>query len=455
MTASQPGGTTRPALEFYFDFTCPFAYLASTQIEAIARQWQAHLRFCPMLLGGVFRSIGDGTSPMSRAAEAKAGHTDLDMARFAARLGVPLTRPAGHPLRSVRALRALLTLDEDRWPSFVHAVYRGYWRDGVDIASESSLRDLLRAADFDARTVARALAGNDDPAVKAELRRRTDEAVARAVFGAPTVFLTVPDRDRPYMFFGQDRLHLLRAALAGWRPERGAPTEAQLGATRLQPANKPADQTADGPSAALRTVHFFYDFSSPFAYLASTQIERIAASANARLRWRPMLLGAVFRDLGTPNVPLNAMAASKRAYQLRDLAHWAAYWDQPFVFARTFPQRTITALRLALLAGERIADLSHALFRVPWVEDGDLNDRATLARVLAAGGFDPAEMLEKTQEPAVKKMLFDNTAEAVERGVFGAPTCIVEGADGGEDALFWGQDRLELVEVVAKKTGVA
>lgn len=447
MSSTSPGATARPSshatnesvIEFYFDFTCPFAYLASTQIETLAQTAGAALYWRPMLLGGVFRSIGDGSSPMTRAVEVKARHTDLDMRRFAERLGVPLSKPAGHPLRSVRALRALLSLPEADWPHVVHAVYRGYWQRGVDIAAPSALAALLRDAGVAEPMVARALAGNDRPEQRAELRRRTDEAVARGVFGAPAMFVWVPDREQPYGFWGQDRLHLVRAVLAGWRPERGAPTAAHLRAA------EPADE---GPSRAPtrpRRVDFFYDFSSPFTYLGATQIERVAASAGAELRWRPMLLGAVFREIGTPNVPLNAMAPPKREYYVRDLEHWASYWHQPFVFASHFPQRSVTALRLALLAGERIAELSHALFRIPWVDDGDIADRATLARVLTECGFYAEDMLARTSEPGVKQMLFDNTAEAVARGVFGSPTFVVEDVDGARDELFWGQDRLQLV----------
>ena len=194
----------------------------------------------------------------------------------------------------------------------------------------------------------------------------------------------------------------------------------------------------------MATVQFWYDFSSPWTYLAATQIEAVAARANAEVAWRPMLLGAVFKQVGTPDVPLMAMSEAKRRYIARDLHAWAAHWGVPLRFASRFPMRTVTALRLALLAGDRLVPLSHALFRALWVDDRDLNDPATLSEILAAQGFDAADMLARTQEPAVKQQLVDNTAEAVAAGVFGAPTFIVEHPAG--NMLFWGQDRLELVE---------
>ncbi len=415
-----------PRLLFYFDFSCPYAYLAATQIEAIAERGGAELVWRPMLLGGVFRSIGTGDGPMATMGAAKARHNGLDMYRWADHFDVPLTLPSGHPMRTVAALRALLTLPEERWSATIAAVYRAYWQKGLDISQKAGLRaalaDVLEAAELEA-----ALAGSDDSAVKDELRRRTDEAVARGVFGAPTMFIE-RDGEEPIMLWGQDRLAMTRAALEGWRPGEAAPT----GQSPMLAQS----------SASAASIEFWYDFSSPFAYLASTQVEALAARTGATLHWRPMLLGALFRDLGTVNVPLLSMSEAKRRYLGLELTTWAAWWQVPFHFTSHFPLRTITALRLALGAGPRIAELSHALFRAAWAENRDLADPDTLAAILTATGFDAAGMLAATQEPAAKQALIDNTSEAQRRGVFGAPTLII--SRGGQEFLLWGQDRLEL-----------
>lgn len=192
------------------------------------------------------------------------------------------------------------------------------------------------------------------------------------------------------------------------------------------------------------TVQFWYDFSSPWTYLASTQIEKVAERAGADLVWKPFLLGALFKQIGTDDAPFLTMSDAKRAYTARDLHYWASHWEVPFKFASRFPMRTITALRLALLAGDKIAPVSHDLFRALWVDDQDLNDTAVLGGILDRHGFDPAETLAKTKDPAIKQQLIDNTAKAGEIGAFGAPTFIVEQPEG--DLLFWGQDRLDFVE---------
>jgi 2-hydroxychromene-2-carboxylate isomerase len=189
-------------------------------------------------------------------------------------------------------------------------------------------------------------------------------------------------------------------------------------------------------------MEFWYDFASPWTYLASTQIENVAHRASARLIWRPMLLGAVFKQVGTPDVPALAMPE----YYSRELNLWAEYWNVPFRFTTRFPMRTVTALRLALLAGDRIAPLSHALFEALWVDDRDISDEVELADILKTEGLDAEAMLEQTKQPEAKQKLIDATSEAVKRGVFGSPTFIVKHPEG--DILFWGQDRFELVEKV-------
>jgi 2-hydroxychromene-2-carboxylate isomerase len=175
---------------------------------------------------------------------------------------------------------------------------------------------------------------------------------------------------------------------------------------------------------------FYYDFSSPFAYLGATQIERVAEEQGATVRWRPILLGALFKQIGTPDVPIDEFPAAKKSYYLRDLLHWAAHWGVPFRWPSRFPMRTVAPLRLALAAGDQIAAVSHALFRAYWVDDRDISDAAVLAEF---------GELARTEDPAIKAALRKSTDEAIAAGVCGVPSFVARGH------LFWGQDRLELV----------
>ena len=187
-------------------------------------------------------------------------------------------------------------------------------------------------------------------------------------------------------------------------------------------------------------VTFFYDFSSPFAYLGATQIERVAREAGARVRFSPMLLGAVFKAIGTPIVPIAAASEPKRRYLQRDVLDWAGYWQEPFAWPSRFPMRTVLPLRLVLAVDEaQHAPLMHAIFRAYWAEDRDISDPAVLSSLLAASNIDASALDRAQSDPAPKQALVDATDRALAAGVCGAPSFLVR------THLFWGQDRLDFV----------
>ena len=193
-------------LELYWDFSSPFAYLGSTQADALAKRTGATLVWRPMLLGAVFKAIGSPDVPMSTWSDAKRTHTMLDMQRWAAHWEVPFRFPSRFPMSTVKALRVWLALPAARRDAFRKAVFRAYWIDGLAPSDEKTMRDVLGAAGHDASAI---LAKLDD--AKDDLRRRTDEAIALGIFGAPA--FVVGDQ----LFWGQDRMHFVERALGGWR----------------------------------------------------------------------------------------------------------------------------------------------------------------------------------------------------------------------------------------------
>ncbi len=419
-------------LELWFDFSCPYAYLASQRAPALARGAGVTLAWRPMLLGGVFRGIGSGEGPMATLGPAKAAHNARDMHRWAELFGVPFRTPAGHPMRTVRALRTLLALPDSRWPAAIEALYAAYWQRSEDVTRDEVIAGALRQAGTTEDDITAALRRADSDEIKAELRRRTDEAIALGVFGAPAWIVRREARE-PVLLWGQDRLPWLEAVLAGWDPDAGPPPGG--------PRPFAGDLLGFASPA---TLDVYFDVASPFAYLGLTQLPQLADKCGTVPRLQPILLGALFRDIGQVDVPLHAMPAPKQRYTLLEMQRWARWWGVPFAMPAKFPQRTVTAQRLCLLAADErgFADgirLAIALGRAMWAEQRDLEDDATLAGVLADAGL-PAEWLARTREPEVKAALVARTAAAQAAGVFGVPTFVVDGR-----VLVWGQDRLELV----------
>ena len=421
-------------LEYYFDFSCPYAYLGARAVEQLAKETGAELSWCPMLLGGLFRSLGDGSSPMESFSESKSQHNLRDMERFATLTQTPLSMPTSHPMRTVLALRALLASPSSRWTSVIMSIYQAYWVEGEDITQKSTIEDALKRGGLCSDETQTAMKGTETEEIKTALRERTDQALSIGVFGAPTT--AVVKNDSRTLFWGQDKIEMIRATLAGWTP----------------PDAPPISPTWRGSETKDLRIDFWFDFSSPFAYLAATQIEAFASAHNAKLRYRPMLLGALFNNIGTPVVPLFAFSETKQNYFKNEPTRWSSYWRVPFKFSQHFPIKTVTALRM-ILAADSPKDLTHAIFRATWAENRDVSDPDVLRAIADAAGYDGAALLEATQSPDVKQALFTNTSEAQELGVFGAPTLTVN--HGSKAKVFWGQDRLSLLDQLLAKNLLA
>jgi len=191
---------------------------------------------------------------------------------------------------------------------------------------------------------------------------------------------------------------------------------------------------------APKSVSFFFDFSSPFAYLASTQIEALATRHGATVLYKPFLLGALFKMIGTPNVPLHAMPEPKARLYRADIFRWADHWGVPFNFASRFPMNTVKPLRLVLAAPEnKKPALIRAIYRAYWVDDRDISNDEVLLDLVTQEGFAP-EFVETTSADEYRQALRDATEEAGRLGLCGVPSFLVG------DQLFWGQDRLIFVE---------
>ena len=184
-------------IEFYFDFSSPYAYLASEKIDALAAKYGRKVKWRPILLGVVFKPTGG--QPLTRI-PVKGDYSRHDFARSARYLGVPFLLPECFPVATQAAARAYYWLHERdcaQARAFAHAVFRALFVDGRDVSSPDLVLELAGAAGADTGVLAEAL--KSEP-LKARLKQECDTAMARGVFGAPFFFV---DKEP---FWGADRL---------------------------------------------------------------------------------------------------------------------------------------------------------------------------------------------------------------------------------------------------------
>jgi 2-hydroxychromene-2-carboxylate isomerase len=186
-------------------------------------------------------------------------------------------------------------------------------------------------------------------------------------------------------------------------------------------------------------LDFWFDFASTYSYLAAARIRPLAAAAKVQVRFRPFLLGPIFKAQGWDTSPFNIYEA-KGHYMWRDMERLAAEHSLPFRRPDPFPQNSVLPARVALFGltqgwGE---DFSVAVFHAQFVEDGLIDEPRTLAEILTFMNVDAQAALNAVQSDDIKARLRMQVEEAQQLGIFGAPSFTT--ADG---ELFWGNDRLE------------
>ena len=193
-----------------------------------------------------------------------------------------------------------------------------------------------------------------------------------------------------------------------------------------------------------KEVEFFFDVGSPASYLAWTQLESMAQRTNAKIIWRPMLLGAVFQATGNASP---ASVPAKGPYMLKDLQRFSNIYGVPFNFNPFFPLNTMHLMRgaTAYLEEPEFQTYLSAIFKALWSEKLNMESPEVVAEVLTKAGIDVTDFMARISETEVKERLKDTTEEAVARGVFGAPSFFVNGE------MFFGQDRLSFVETALKE----
>jgi 2-hydroxychromene-2-carboxylate isomerase len=195
------------SIEFFFDVSSPWTYYAFHRIEDFCKRNGAELVWKPFLVGAVFNKVNPSVyQRRENPIPAKDAYYQKDMADWARHLGLKMVKPSVFPVNSVKALRAaFLAIDQGKAPEYVRACFEAYWRDDRDISQDHVMRDIFTSVGMDADDTFAKIATDE---VKKRLFATTDEIIARGGFGSPTFFIDGSD-----MYFGNDRLELMQAAL--------------------------------------------------------------------------------------------------------------------------------------------------------------------------------------------------------------------------------------------------
>ena len=217
---------------------------------------------------------------------------------------------------------------------------------------------------------------------------------------------------------------------------------AMNGSAGKTPAVKVSEVNAAAASTPAGQVDFYFDFSSPYSYLAAESIDALAARHGYAVNWTPIMLGVIFKSTGS--APLTDQHPWRASYSVMDFKRSADMAGLPFRYPSRFPQASHNAARVLLWLQQSTPQkgkpFALAVFRNLFVHDGDIQDAANLATIARAMDLDEAAVRAAIQDPAIKQKLAANNEAAIARKVFGAPTFYV----GTEQ--FWGHDRMPHLE---------
>ncbi len=197
-------------IEFFFDCSSPWTYLAFENVQRLAAEFDAEIVWKPVLVGGIFNAVNSGAgfaNVMGGIPQRKLDYITKDMADWARYTGISIHfPPVTHPVNSVKVMRACCLLEPlGKVVPFARATFQAYFGDNPYIADDAVIAGLCRSVDVDPDWLLPAIA---EQSAKDALRANVDEAIARGAFGSPTMFLDGDD-----MYFGVDRIQLLRAAM--------------------------------------------------------------------------------------------------------------------------------------------------------------------------------------------------------------------------------------------------
>lgn len=194
-------------------------------------------------------------------------------------------------------------------------------------------------------------------------------------------------------------------------------------------------------------IEYYFGLSSPWSYMGLRRLREFATRSGSRIHYRPINVPMLFEATGT--LPLPQRPKARQDYRMVELERWRNHLGVTLnLEPKFFPVSDVFANRVVTAVGEKgidVGDLCEALHQCVWVRDLNIDDEEVVKGVLSDAGLQADDIIADAKSPEIEAVMDDFTKQAIERGVFGMPSYVIEGEP------FWGQDRLELV---AKKLGL-
>tara|TARA_Y100000590_G_C15337010_1_gene869963 strand:+ start:15 stop:608 length:594 start_codon:yes stop_codon:yes gene_type:complete len=194
----------------------------------------------------------------------------------------------------------------------------------------------------------------------------------------------------------------------------------------------------------IKPFEFYFDFSSPYSFIAHKEIRKIEKENSIKIKYMPILLGGLFKLSG---ITANADIPIKAKYMIKDCKLWSEKNNILFKFNNYFPIQTLNLMRGVLVSEKKnfSQNFINKVFDAIWKDGLNLNDQSIVEKLLKNCDINPKTFMMEIVEDSIKNELKKRTNDAYQKGIFGAPTFIVN------NKIFWGQDRLEFVINEAKK----
>ncbi|RDD39657.1 2-hydroxychromene-2-carboxylate isomerase [Trichoplax sp. H2] len=402
-------------VEFYYDIACPFSYLAVSAFRSIPRENPIKIQWMPIYLDSIKDRAGVGSPIVKGDCSAKKVWMERDLKMMCERYNVPINRSPRYEDQDGTPQKLLASIDNngDR-EKLSLALFSHYWLKDCDIQDSKVLENIAKEAGL-SLNVQQQIARGEEP-----LKKLNEEANKLGIFRVPCF------RVSRKIYFGPDRLYFVERELGN-----NQASELRL---RLPSSATPGHRAK---------LTFYYDFVSPWSYIAAVAIERLVEQlkpVTVDVEWVPVSLPGLIQANKAPvEAALDAANPAFLKATGRDMQMQIALrGGMPFKFNSKFPYISTTTLR-AILVNDA-ADLRRKIFQELWTADRDLSDDKVVAEVIEEAGYDAKDILSKAEEDNIKDQFAQNMSRALKAGAFGVPAFQVN--DG---TLIFGQDRLNIV----------